>query len=109
MSRIIVSDEGYQWVFSYKGEIKWIGAVTGQMDIEVVGPIDSATRGGIPILTTETTGMHYDYGDQILTLFPAYDSFEAFQAAFHWVAYTFLLLFALSIVQKFLVNRNPSP
>lgn len=110
MSRIIIEDTGRVWEIYYDGQLKWMGTVNGLADLELVGPVDYVEANNASIYTgSETTGLHYSSVTDTVTPFNAFDSYEAFRAAFHFAAYAILLFLILGAIHRILINRNPTP
>lgn len=108
MSRVIIEDTGRAWVVEYSGAAKWMGKVNGQVDLELVGPVDALYANGVQVYSGKTTGVYYDSVSNTTTAFPAYDSFEAFEVGFYWLCATVIFLYLLRFMARMLTNRNPT-
>lgn len=86
-----------------------MGQVNGQLDLELVGPVDTLHADASLIYTGDAaTGMFYDVTTNSVTRFPAYDGYETAEAIFHFLAYALLLFFIIGIVSRILTNKNPT-
>lgn len=109
MSKVIIDDNaGGFWTITAGGNIQWAGTISGQHEIDLVGPITELNRNATPIFTGDTTGIYYRVADSTQITFAAYDGFETTEAFFHFAAYTFILYMVIRLIAKMLTNRNPS-
>lgn len=83
--------------------------MNGQKDLELVGPVDTMHADGVLIYSGDpATGIHYNSVTNMVTRFPAFDSFETAEAVFHFACYTFVMIMVITVVARFLTNKNPS-
>lgn len=106
MSRVVIEDTGGFWILSSNGDIAWAGKINGQLDLEIVGPLTSATRNFVSIYTGSTTGYYYRVSDGTQLTYPGYDGLETFTRFGYLLVTFFFLWWLVRVVGSLLSNKN---